>query len=116
MTFLHVKYMQADRHHSTETVNVISITNIRSHPVHCQKVNAVTRQGLCLWRLQTGPSVPHLHDCMHVAAGLQEVRLSGTIVCEAMLVLYSHTVIILGFINISQFSVFRFLLENLTTT
>lgn len=49
---------------------------------------------------------------MHVAAGFEEVRLSGTVVCEDVVVLYSHTVIMLGFINISQFGTFRFLLEN----
>lgn len=116
MIFLHLQCMQANKHPSTETMNVISVTDGKPHPVHRQKVNGVTRQGLCLWRLRTGPSVPHLHDYMHVAAGLEEVRLSGTIVCEAVVVLYSHTVTILGFINISQFSIFQFLLEDPTTT
>lgn len=115
MIFLHLQYTQTNKHPSTQTVNVISITDRKPHPVHRQKVNAVTRRGLCLWRLRTGPSVPHLHDYMHVAAGFEEVRLSGTVVCEDVVVLYSHTVIMLGFINISQFGTFQFLLENQTT-
>lgn len=103
MIFLHL-HTQANKHPSTQTMNVNSITDRKPHPVRRQKVNTVTRQSLCLWRLRTGPSVPHLHDYMHVAAGLEEVRLSGTVVCEALVVLHSRTVIILGFINIYQHS------------